>query len=267
MKNKICYYNTKSHIFIIIVEMILVFLLCVAVIPYMIKGIYSLFESGYMPWFDKIPVSSTGSSANDGTTKMPDFLGGMIGVILGFVFDLLFIVRIRRIVRYKLLMTSLTGEFDRLWNDIDEKIRAEDRNEFKKQIFEFACTNNDTYTVLNEKVTLHVYPLRESLSDTIMKWAIGDIVSSVENESLFSNLPRSLLLFDLCKKYSVADCIHTINGAMTRFNSAHNAEQREQQLKTILGYIERFRICTNKKNYKEYKKYIKNLKTASKTNA
>lgn len=76
------YYNVKKHEIVIIILMVVVFVGIILVMPWLIAAIDLLFRQ--IPGWGDLGADST-ATFNIGV--LPDFLGGAIGIIAGFIME------------------------------------------------------------------------------------------------------------------------------------------------------------------------------------
>ncbi|HIS37817.1 TPA: hypothetical protein IAC10_14530 [Candidatus Scatousia excrementigallinarum] len=142
------YYNVKKHETVIIVSMILVFAVIILAVPWLIAAIEWMFRQ--IPCWAE---DATEGQLNVGV--LPDFLGGAVGILAGFVMEWKFFNQLKLIEKYKTLVVLLEDEFKRI---LLELYRQEDEDlEYYQRI-------------------------KEMISN--------DIILSTENNSVIYNLPK-----------------------------------------------------------------------------
>lgn len=98
----ICY-STLWHQVWIVFWMAVVTVVCIFLIPWIIKGLFCL-----VALIPRVSENTMFPTFGDGSKDfVPNFLAGMIGLILGFVFDFVFIRRLRLINDFKRIRVSL----------------------------------------------------------------------------------------------------------------------------------------------------------------
>ena len=94
------YYSINFHRFWIIVYMGIAFFASVALLTLLIRGIFAVYQK-----IDFLDLDGSGD-----LSYLADFLGGMIGVLVGFAMESMFISRLHHLKRYKALISSLNPE-------------------------------------------------------------------------------------------------------------------------------------------------------------
>lgn len=144
------YYNVKKHEIVIIILMVVVFVGIILVMPWLIAIIDLMFRQ--IPGWGDLGVDTT-ATFNIGV--LPDFLGGAVGILAGFVMEWKFFNQLKLIEKYKTLVVLLEDEFKRI---LSELYRQEDEDlEYYQRI-------------------------KEMISN--------DIILSTENNSVIYNLPK-----------------------------------------------------------------------------
>lgn len=106
------YYNVKKHEIVIIILMVVVFVGIILVMPWLIAAIDLLFRQ----------ISGWGDLGADSTATfnigvLPDFLGGAIGIIAGFIMEWCFFDQLKLLEKYKTLVALLLGEFGGIYQE------------------------------------------------------------------------------------------------------------------------------------------------------
>ena len=144
------YYNVKKHEIVIIILMVVVFVGIILVMPWLIAVVDLLFRQ--IPGWGELGAD-TAATFNIGV--LPDFLGGAVGIIAGFIMEWQFFNQLKLIEKYKTLVVLLEDEFKRILLDL---YRQEDEDlEYYQRI-------------------------KEMISN--------DIILSTENNSVIYNLPK-----------------------------------------------------------------------------
>lgn len=249
---KIKKYHANLCIFGLVVIMIVVFFLFLFGFPFFLKWVYGKFANG-MIWNKIPPIAETGQEDN-ALSVLPDFLGGLCGIIIGFLFDLLFIEKIRKISRYKFLSSSVNREF----SVILKTIANECSTEFKlfldsvKDAAKMGAHLPDGITIDNNGTIKCVEHAEESQKacfkqiqsicgrwfseeQELQRWDLDDIVTNVENDALFYRLP-----FMIGLKGKMTESLHTINGCILRFNNSRDVNIMTGELVYLLINIYKF---------------------------
>ena len=144
------YYNVKKHEIVIIIVIVVVFAGIILVLPWIIAAIDLLFRQ--IPGWGDLGADTT-ATFNIGV--LPDFLGGAIGIIAGFIMEWQFFDKLKLLDKYKTFVVLLKDEFKRI---LMELYRQEDED-------------------------LEYY---QRIKDMISK----DILLSTENNTVIYNLPK-----------------------------------------------------------------------------
>lgn len=155
------YYNVKKHEIVIIILMVVVFVGIILVMPWLIAIIDLLFRQ--IPGWGDFGVDTV-ATFNIGV--LPDFLGGSIGIIAGFIMEWQFFDKLKLLGKYKTLAVLLSDEFKKISEDVEEVLlQIERREKAEKQ-------EEDFY-----------YPY---IKDIVLE----NVILSTENNSIIYNLPK-----------------------------------------------------------------------------
>lgn len=112
------YYNVKKHERVIIILMIVVFVCIILVTPWIIATIDLLFRQ--IPgWGDF--EDNTNTVFNIGI--LPDFLGGAVGILAGFVMEWKFFNQLKLLGKYKTLIILLQQELGGIYWAFEEQLK------------------------------------------------------------------------------------------------------------------------------------------------
>ena len=242
------YYGPRRHILVIFIIMAVLSIVCVIGFPFVINAIV---KEVIMPiasnWM--LPDNFTG------------FLGGFVGVVIGFLLDLTFIERIRNLNRYRALLNSLTDELRDILSAIygrkdyvklfceDEKEIVNYWNKDEKFKIEYASMGivKKYKEECNNYEIVKKYAQVDIKKDTgneeynkLNRWVLNDIVSSAENDALFYNLPTYFAIQDYLGKPNneISACIHRINGLIINFNNfKYENDERENCIIRLIAEI------------------------------
>ena len=106
------YYNVKKHEIVIIILMVVVFVGIILVMPWLIAGIDLLFRQ--IPGWGDLGADTT-ATFNIGV--LPDFLGGAVGIIAGFIMEWCFFDQLKLLGKYKTLVALLLSEFSGIYEE------------------------------------------------------------------------------------------------------------------------------------------------------
>lgn len=153
------YYNVTAHRVVILIYMILTIVLLVFVVPLIVASINWLLT--------KFGWSETEEFFN--SKLLPDFLGGFMGIIIGYVLESTYLRRLKLLRQYEAIKTLLVDELDELFKDLDKIVPDEDKSENKE------TQSNSANTLLYVKFHTPV---------------INNVVNSCEYANVLYNLPR-----------------------------------------------------------------------------
>ncbi len=203
--NQYRYYNANLRIILWTFALLLVF----AIMCIIASGIsYVLYE---LINIIGIPIAQNGDAYG--------FLSGLIGIVLGFLFDLIFINRIRQILKYKKLVKTLTREFNRML----------------KNLYNIEINNySEWLRVSNSLDTMDFSSIIKRGDVNLKRWAFANIMSSAEYDYI-------ILLFNK----ELSSCLHYINGNILSFNENPEPANSISQLKELLKNLIEFYLHTN----------------------
>lgn len=242
-------YHANLCIIGLSVIMVVVFFAFMFAFPLLLKWVYGIFANGKI-WNMIPPVVEAGREDNT-LSVLPDFLGGLCGIIIGFLFDIWFIEKIRKISRYKFLSSSVNREFNQVLNSINNACNGKLQHLIASS--EKAAKENESLpkgiSIVENKIHYD-----ENLSGDIRiikdfckkqeinRWDLDDIVTNVENDAIFYRLP-----FMIGLKGKMTECLHVINGCILRFNDSDDENEMVNELLSILINIHKFFIYTGYK--------------------
>lgn len=235
-KRKFKFYNSKIKIILWCICIVIAFITCIIAFP----GFIILWNTVVLP---KIYINQSFNNDN--------FLSGLLGVLLGFIFDLLFINRLRKILKYNSLVLALTQEL----NSIIRAIFSVKSNEdFIVLWNKFFIIDNDKLIVLNTEYleqlkTFSIEGKADGRKKIVLYPILKSIIISADYDLVFLKLNNKL-----------HRNLHNIATVADMFNDEFNLhpEQREDNLKSLVESVGVFYAMTNKKIYKQLKKFINN---------
>ena len=260
------YYSACFRQVLYIIQIIIITAICLTIIPYILLGFFHL--AACDPWF-----TDTVDNNINGLSLLPDFLGGIMGVIIGFMIDGFFIDKIKYLSKYRALSIELNAE---LWNILcDPNYGKENFYEFLFNIFNNFSKKWITATELNHYLEENANVLNsliEYYTDKKIKvYILDDIVTSIDNDVLFIKLPTYRVIIDkkfVCKnafiekldghnvlpKITISNLLHRISKLINEFNNICKAKEREKNLILIYAYIIRVLLFTDKNTLLRFNK-------------
>ena len=143
------YYNVRKHEIVIIILMVVVFVGIILVMPWIIATIDLLFRQ--IPGWGDLGADTT-ATFNIGV--LPDFLGGAIGIIAGFIMEWQFFDKLKLLGKYKTFVVLLKDEFKRI---LMELYRQEDEDlEYYQHIKDM--TSNDILLSTENNTVIYNLP-------------------------------------------------------------------------------------------------------------
>lgn len=188
------HYSIRGHRIYLIVLLLLTFACSVFLFPLLLKLIYSCF----VKWFGE----------SDSIIKLlPDFLGGLVGVLIGFLVDFSIIKRLKHLQEYESLLGVLVPYLNYLIKHIEDTIQKINANPKIKK----SDLRGFDYSIIEE------------------------CIRSTDKLSIFYNLPR---YFFFKRKGAIAESLRAIytsgdENDLTDFNAALDLYLK--QLKTKLS--------------------------------
>ena len=176
-KDKLSYYDIKFHKKFLLLYALLTLILCLVVFVLLLRGIFEIIYH--------LPFLKLGNGSSGDYSYLADFLGGLIGIIIGFIADAVYISRWQHLKKYKALLNILNPEFDSVKNLI--------RNKW----------GFDGTKIKNTTTDIEAPMLKE-------------IVTTVDGISTFYNLPRWNIWFE--EQGNFAREIQEINAGIRKWN-------------------------------------------------
>ena len=144
------YYNVRKHEIVIIILMVVVFVGITLVMPWIIAAIDLLFRQ--IPGWGDLGADTT-ATFNIGV--LPDFLGGAIGIIAGFIMEWQFFDKLKLLGKYNALVVLLLGEFDGIYREFSRQKVTEKLSPVKEFISDDIILNADNCAVI---YNIHTFP-------------------------------------------------------------------------------------------------------------
>ena len=112
-KNSIRYYNILFHKAVLIFYLVLFFCVFALTFPWILKSIYSFFSS-----LESFTGEAGSSESISYLSLLPDFLGGLCGILIAALLDSVIISRINHLKKYQALTSILWDELSDIKNQI-----------------------------------------------------------------------------------------------------------------------------------------------------
>lgn len=203
-KSKLRFYSILGH---------RIFLIVCLVLFMIIATVVGVFVTRLLFWLlTLIPILKI---END-VAYLSSFLGGLLGIVLGFFIDAIIISRWKRLKSYQMLLGILLNELE----DVESALLSLYEKRRKNGVF--------------------------SISIPVLK----SVVENVDNISIFYNLPRYLVFEE---KGNFVREIKFIKKEIDELNR-NNTEDLEKLFKRCVklqGRIEKFRKCTDSARHRE----------------
>lgn len=241
-------YSTKARRVIYIVELLVVFCLCVLIFPFLLRWIAECFSGNSY-------VASDFTADTSGLDFLPDFLGGLIGILVGFFLDDFFIDQIKYLSKYVSLRNQIITEF---YGILELPLESNPDQKSKEQFF--VIIENIKENIKNSKLddTKNFVTISNQLKfneldyyyknhPIISLFALSDIVDSVENSVVFNSLP--LLFIPINRKRPVGEYLLRVKANVIRFNNEQQKCTRETLLFRIYVYIVKTLYFIDKRNF------------------
>ena len=130
-EGRLSYYSVWGHRIFLAICLLVVFIICIFVFPWILKLIYS--------FFSKIPGFFVGNSCEiNELSLLPDFLGGLCGILVGVFLDATIVSRWIHLKKYTSLLGILNQEFDEIkklekkWS-VEKCLQAVKKNIYNKK--------------------------------------------------------------------------------------------------------------------------------------
>lgn len=172
------YYNVRKHEIVIIVLMVVVFVGIILVMPWLIVAIDLLFRQ--IPGWGDLGADTT-ATLNIGV--LPDFLGGAIGIIAGFIMEWCFFDQLKLLGKYKTLIVLLGEEFQGILIDLYRQ--EEEKLEYYQEMKDI-ISGNIILSTENGSVIYNLHRFLKSKKGEIYR-LILNIYRDVEHYNMLLN--------------------------------------------------------------------------------
>lgn len=232
-ENDIKTYSPGLVSFLLYVILIVASVACIFVFPFLLRLVGSALAQ--CNWLLQ-PLAQAGSNEPvTGLSLLPDFLGGMAGILVGFILDFAIIEKLKIVRQYQSMLKPLDAELDKFENlkshlsDIQKVISLYDEKmeNIPENIMErFSSCDGVYYSPLAERVgftapqewdVTQFLKLLEKVNlvccaglslPHIERRIVDDIIADYENSAAIYHLPFS------SKKFNIADTLYNINCAI-----------------------------------------------------
>lgn len=108
------YYSITAHQIVLVIWLIIISLLLIFIFSLFIGGIERLYQEWDWMWTGEDNRESGTSRVGFNLGVLPDFLGGMVGILVGFFLEWLIFEKIKNLSKYRTIITCLKIEFDKI---------------------------------------------------------------------------------------------------------------------------------------------------------
>lgn len=197
------YYSVNGHRGTIIFWVIVAFIVCCLVFPWIIAVFNWIFKQ--WGW-------SLDSQNVLNLELIPDFLGGLCGVIIGFIIEGVLISKLKILTKYAGMIQPLCEEL----RSIKELLFDRKLNLFKKD-----------------------YEMGKELFYNFYRWNIDDIATSLEKETIFFQLPAWFPFIPDKVGKTLSTHIHNINGIILKLNSYYGKIAESNYETEVINYYKK----------------------------
>lgn len=253
-KNSIKTYAPGLVSFLLYIILFVVSVACIFVFPFLLRLVASALAQ--CNWLSQ-PLTQANSNET-GLSLLPDFLGGMAGILVGFILDFAIIEKLKIVRQYQSMLKPLDAELDKFKNlklmlsDIEQVISEytkKMRNIPENKMERFSSDdivwynklangvgfripkkwNETQFLKLLEKVNL-VCCAGLSLPH-IERRIVDDIIADYENSAAIYRLPFS------SKEFGIADTLYDINCKILLINVLDNDRLKKNSYEALQTLI------------------------------
>ncbi len=283
-KNSITTYSPGWVSFWLYVILIAVSVACIFAFPFLLRLVVSALAQ--CNWLLQ-PLTQTGGGETTGISLLPDFLGGMAGILVGFILDFAIIEKLKTIRQYQSMLKPLDAEFDKFeslkssLSDIQKVISLYDEkmeNIPKNVMGRFSSRDGVYYSQLAKRVDFtapkewDVTQFLELLKKVNLVCCVGlslphierrivdDIIADYENSAAIYRLPFSR------KKFNIADTLYNINCAILLISDLdENHDRLKKDSYEALQVL--ISECNSKSDYDLIRKFFAMTKVWKRNNS
>ncbi len=152
--------------------MAIIALALVVIVPLLLRCILCIFDGELSQWIwkDDVPTeivkfenwfAHEGDGEHEifsGLNLLPDFLGGMAGILIGFILDFRFIDKIKMLHQYKSMLSPLNAEFKEITNNYN-KIETDINKAIEKfkQRLKPICLEGENFDEVFEELCFNLF--------------------------------------------------------------------------------------------------------------
>lgn len=181
MNKEFRYYSITAHQIVLVIWLTIISLLLIFIFSLFIGWIEHTYHGWTDVWADTEQTGNEQSGLGYNLGVLPDFLGGMVGILVGFFLEWLIFEKIKNLSKYRTIISCLKIEFD--------KIEMLLKNDIKN---------------------------RKKIREVI----IDDIVLSAENSVIIENLPHFFVFRRSRRGEELLSLLQEIHGEITQRNKA-----------------------------------------------
>lgn len=108
------YYSITAHQIVLVIWLIIISMLLIFIFSLFIGGIERLYQEWDGMWTGEDNRESGTSGVGFNLGVLPDFLGGMVGILVGFFLEWLIFEKIKNLSKYRTIISCLKIEFDKI---------------------------------------------------------------------------------------------------------------------------------------------------------
>lgn len=108
------YYSITAHQIVLVIWLIIISMLLIFIFSLFIGGIERLYQEWDGMWTCEDNRESGTSGVGFNLGVLPDFLGGMVGILVGFFLEWLIFEKIKNLSKYRTIISCLKIEFDKI---------------------------------------------------------------------------------------------------------------------------------------------------------
>lgn len=127
MNKEFRYYSITAHQIVLVIWLLIISLFLIFIFSLFIGGIERLYQEWDWMWTGEDNRESGTSGVGFNLGVLPDFLGGMVGILVGFFLEWLIFEKIKNLSKYRTIISCLKLEFDKILGTIKQHPNSEFR--------------------------------------------------------------------------------------------------------------------------------------------